>query len=191
MFAEDRRTTRSLLLKNGISSMTTNINIEPVGTTVTLVTTKRRRTKPSGQTMPSPKLQAHTAKDQDVKPWILCIDDDEDFSSALKLRLQTQGYDVVRAFAGDTGYQFAFEFEPAAILLDLNLPNGSGEELLSQLRYHPETAHIPVLVVTGMNEPGLERRLLAAGAHAFFRKPISHASLLEAIQKANNDTSSV
>lgn len=115
------------------------------------------------------------------RPWVLCIDDDEDFTHALKLRLQTHGFDVVRASRGNDGYQFAFEFEPVAVLLDLNLPGESGEELLSQLRFHPETAHIPVMIVTGMNEPGLDRRLLSKGAHAFFRKPVSFPTLMEAV----------
>ncbi|HBE72095.1 MAG TPA: hypothetical protein DDW52_28490 [Planctomycetaceae bacterium] len=170
--------------------MTTNTTTETLKKPAH-TSTRRWKGRSICQHTTRPALNALKSSAQDVKPWILSIDDDEDFSGALKLRLQTQGYDVVRAFAVDTGYQFAFDFEPAAILLDLNLPTGSGEELLSQLRYHPETAHIPILVVTGMNEPGLERRILAAGAYAFFRKPISHTSLLEALQKANNDGSSV
>ena len=112
---------------------------------------------------------------------MLCIDDDDDFTHALKLQLQTQGYDVARASHSKNGYQFAFEFEPIAILLDLNMPGESGEELLSQLRYHPETNHIPVMIITGMNQPGLETRLLNQGAHAFFRKPVSFNTLMDAI----------
>ncbi|MGB7326112.1 MAG: hypothetical protein WBD31_14665, partial [Rubripirellula sp.] len=54
------------------------------------------------------------------RPWLLCIDDDADFLLGLKLKLQTRGYDVVRAHEGMTGYKFAFEFAPVMILLDLH-----------------------------------------------------------------------
>lgn len=162
----------------------TTLNISPIRSSRTLGNKRAFVNSVPLQAVPRPKMHLKLAQERAVKPWILCIDDDEDFSSALKLRLQSQGYDVVRAFSSETGYRCAFELDPEAILLDLNMPNGSGEELLSQLHFHPETAHIPVMVVTGMNEPGLEKRLLDAGAHSFFRKPISHTSLIDAIQQA-------
>lgn len=121
------------------------------------------------------------------RPWVLCIDDDQDFSTGLKLRLQARGYDVIRAFAGMDGYRYAFEFNPAAILLDLHLPNLSGEEVLSQLRFHPSTAHIPVAIVTGMYQPGLEQKMLSLGARDFFRKPVDYARLAEAVDQYSSE----
>lgn len=117
------------------------------------------------------------------RPWILCIDDDQEFSHGLKLTLQSRGYDVVRAFAGMDGYRLAFEIEPVAILLDLHLPNGNGEEILSQLCFHPTTAHIPVAIVTGMREQGLEQRMISQGARAFFNKPIPMHTLVEQVDR--------
>lgn len=117
------------------------------------------------------------------KPWILCVDDDQEFSHGLKLRLQTRGYDVVRAFAGMDGYRYAFEFNPSVILLDLHLPNLSGEEVLSQIRFHPSTAHIPVAIVTGMSKPGLEQKMLSLGANAFFQKPVDFSRLADIVDQ--------
>lgn len=117
------------------------------------------------------------------KPWILCIDDDQEFSHGLKLKLQSRGYDVVRAFAGMDGYRYAFEFEPSAILLDLHLPGVSGEEVLSQLRFHPSTTHIPVVIVTGMYEEGLDQKMRSLGAAEFFRKPVSFDQLVDAVDE--------
>lgn len=128
--------------------------------------------------------RAHDAPAQVIdKPWILCIDDDQEFSHGLKLRLQARGYDVIRAFAGMDGYQYAFEFEPRAILLDLHLPSVSGQEVLSQLRFHPSTAHIPVVVVTGLRKEGLQQQMIALGAADFFQKPVDFDRLMETVDR--------
>ena len=121
------------------------------------------------------------------RPWILCIDDDQEFSHGLKLQFQSRGYDVVRAFAGMDGYRLAFEIEPVAILLDLHLPNGNGEEILSQLCCHPMTSHIPVAIVTGMKEHGLKERLIGMGARDLFEKPISMNKLADAVDRYRNE----
>ena len=147
-------------------------------------TSKLTKHSPAHSPATAPATTSHAATlATATRPWVLCVDDDQEFSLGLKLRLQSRGYDVVRAFEGQHGYQFAFEFEPAAILLDLHLPNGNGEEILSQLVFHPETAHIPVLIVTGLNEIGLEQRMLSQGARGFFRKPVSFQDLADAVDR--------
>ncbi len=121
------------------------------------------------------------------RPWLLCIDDDAEFLLGLKMTLQTRGYDVVRAHEGMEGYKFAFEIDPVMILLDLHMPNTSGEEVLSQLRYHPATSHIPVVIMTGLSEPGLETRLHNLGAYEVFRKPIPFETLADAVDRYLSD----
>ena len=123
------------------------------------------------------------------KPWVLCIDDDQEFSHGLKLKLQSRGYEVVRAFEGMDGYRYAFEFEPSAILLDLHLPNVPGEEVLSQLRFHPSTSHIPVVIVTGLYQDGLEHQLRKLGARDFFRKPVEYNRLIDAVDRYSREQS--
>lgn len=115
------------------------------------------------------------------KPWVLCIDDDEDLTDALRIRLYSRGFEVVRAYTGMTGFRYAFEFEPVAILLDLCMPGASGEEILGRLQRNIVTSQIPTIIMTGKDEPGLKQRLLAAGASDFFRKPIPHDLLVEVV----------
>ncbi|QDT05569.1 Polar-differentiation response regulator DivK [Rubripirellula lacrimiformis] len=117
------------------------------------------------------------------RPWILCIDDDVDFSNGLKWTLQSSGFEVVRAFEGEQGYRFAFDLDPAVILLDLGLPKIGGEEWLAHLTLHPDTSHIPVIIVTAMNEQGLHDRLLSQGAKAVFQKPVSAIALIRKIKQ--------
>lgn len=109
----------------------------------------------------------------------MCIDDDEAFLHGLKLRLESQGYQVVRACEGREGCRIAREMEPTAIILDLCLPGQDGEQILTELRQSHQTDQIPVLVVTGLKEPNLDERVRNAGASQLMSKPINHRKLAE------------
>jgi len=78
-------------------------------------------------------------------PWVLCIDDDSDFSFGLKQRLAEYGVDVLRAFDGMEGYRYAFSSQAQLILLDYEMPNGNGEYVLRRLKENPVTQDIPWL----------------------------------------------
>ena len=60
---------------------------------------------------------------------------------------------------------------PNVALLDLNLPKGSGHELLKAVRSHPLCAHIPVVIVTSSDAPVDRKRATELGASRYFRKP--------------------
>ncbi len=122
------------------------------------------------------------AKDSaDEPPWVLCIDDDPDFSMALKCRLESCGVAVIRAYGGMEGYRLAFTRPASAILLDYNLPDGQGDYILGRLQDNPVTQSIPVILVTGMSDPTLRRRMLNMGAKAFFTKPVDFPRLRDAL----------
>lgn len=110
-------------------------------------------------------------------PWVLCIDDDADFSDALRIRLEEHGVAVARAFNGTAGYRLAFTQPASAILLDYNMPNGQGDYVLNRLKDNPVTRMIPVFIVSGMRDKVLQRRMLAMGATAFLEKPVSFENL--------------
>lgn len=116
-------------------------------------------------------------------PWVLCIEDDQDFSLALQLRLEQRGVSVVRSMEGRGGIRAANQGPVSAILLDYNLPNGRGDFVLKRLKANPKTEHIPVIVVSGQKTEGLEKELLHLGAERFFSKPIKFDTLFEELQK--------
>jgi CheY-like chemotaxis protein len=68
---------------------------------------------------------------------------------------------------------------PDIILLDLNLPDLQGEEVLNELKADPATAAIPVIVLSADASRGVIHRLLAGGAFAYLTKPIELAELGE------------
>ena len=110
-------------------------------------------------------------------PWVLSIDDDADFSDALRVRLEEHGVAVARAFNGMEGYRMAFTSPASAILLDYNMPNGQGDYVLDRLKNNPVTKDIPVIVLTGTKDKMVERRMMAMGAAGYFHKPVDFVEL--------------
>lgn len=116
------------------------------------------------------------------KPWVLSIEDDDDFALAMRLRLQELGIQVIRAAAGMEGYRRAFIEAPRAIVLDYELPQGNGDYVLRRLKESPATCDIPVIVLTGRRDASIERQMRALGASEFLTKPLDWTRLRSALQ---------
>ena len=85
------------------------------------------------------------------------------------------------AVQGRRGFDLAREHRPDMILLDLNLPDVSGEQVLNQLRADPQTQTIPVVVVTADASEGQADRFLTLGASAYVTKPFEVDEVLDVI----------
>jgi len=107
----------------------------------------------------------------DMRPWVLHVDDDAQFRDVVRLRLEASGFRVVSAFDGTAGIREAFTQTVSAIILDYEMPNGHGDYVLGRLKNNPVTKDIPVIVLTGVKDKFLERRLISQGASKFFNKP--------------------
>jgi DNA-binding response OmpR family regulator len=135
-----------------------------------------------GRTASSATLRGPHRRESDEPPWVICIEDDEDFSMALKLRLEAHGVAVVRAFDGTAGYRAAFTHPASAILLDYNLPDGQGDYVLRRLKENPVTAEIPVIVLTGNSSTAVRRQMFNLGADAYLTKPLDFADLMDVLE---------
>ena len=109
---------------------------------------------------------------------VLCVDDDPNVSESIARAFARHGVEVLRAFHGMQGLWLAANEKPDAIVLDLAMPKGRGEEILQCLKRNGETAHIPVIVLTGKGDPGLRRRMERLGADRFLAKPTPADALL-------------
>lgn len=76
---------------------------------------------------------------------------------------------------------------PSLIVLDLRLPDADGLGVCSQLVDSPETCTIPVIILSGLEDPEVVRRCRAAGCQYFLRKPYDPNVLLVLIRQAIRD----
>ena len=105
---------------------------------------------------------------------VLIVEDDVHFSKILYDIAREHGFKAITATKGDTGLALAHEFKPQAIILDLHLPSMSGWTVLSRLKRHPQTRHIPVHVISVEDERGKAMQL---GAFAYLTKPVEKSNL--------------
>lgn len=114
--------------------------------------------------------------------FIAVLDDEPQMRKALQRLLSTHGFQV-------EDYASAFDFvekqtsHPAdCLILDLHMPEINGFDVLADLGSKGQ--HLPVVVITGQDDPGTEERVRQLGASAFLRKPVDELALLEAIRTA-------
>ena len=112
---------------------------------------------------------------------VLVVDDEHDFSKALKIRLKTRGYDVVLAYDSLQAILIANQEKPDLIILDIIIPGENGFIVTERLKQSQATRHIPILFLTGI--PGGEGRALKLGSSGYIMKPYHPEKLLETIQK--------
>jgi PAS domain S-box-containing protein len=94
------------------------------------------------------------------------------------------GVELLTALQGGIGLELARSQRPAAILLDLNLGDIDGQAILHSLKADPDTAGIPVIVVSADATPGQIQRLLDDGAFDYATKPIQVTKFLAALDRA-------
>lgn len=116
---------------------------------------------------------------------VLVVDDDLDTLNLLRTALRAQGLQVQTTTRGERALRLAQESPPALILLDLKLPGMDGYQVLKELKQHPRTANIPVVVMTGFADPadGVPPEIEALGALRFLTKPFFIEELVEEISR--------
>jgi signal transduction histidine kinase/CheY-like chemotaxis protein len=116
--------------------------------------------------------------DRTGAPQVLVIEDDPGAAELLRLYLEAAGYAVAVTPSGLEGLAWAVELRPAAIVLDILLPDTDGWDVLQRLKRDPRTLAVPVLVVSVIDDRPLG---LALGAVDYFVKPVARESLLDAL----------
>ena len=116
----------------------------------------------------------------ETRPLIAVLDDEPKFCRALARLLKTYGFDVVTFTHGEEFLAACASRLPNCLLLDLHMPDPNGFEILERVAAWP----MPVLVVTGHDQPGNAERVRDLGALGYFLKPVKETQLLAAINAA-------
>jgi DNA-binding response OmpR family regulator len=102
---------------------------------------------------------------------LLIADDDRVLTHLLSARLRAKGWNVTIAFDAMQAMMFAMRTTPDIILLDINMPGGTGIEALKKLKVSTRTSQIPVVVLTGSVDAAEEPKIRDLGAAGFMMKP--------------------
>lgn len=94
--------------------------------------------------------------DEKEKPIILLVDDDDDFSEIISLKLEKSGFSVFRAKNGADGIQQARKLFPNLVLLDVEMPVLNGIQTLAQMQSDPELKKLKVVFLTNYGDPEKE-----------------------------------
>lgn len=115
------------------------------------------------------------------KESILIAEDDQVTVRVLSGRLRASGFHVLVAFDAIQAFMLAQRHQPAAVILDIQMPGGTGVEVLTRIKSSAKTCQIPVLVVTGSIEAEREASVRELGADEFFLKPVNFEDLHRAL----------
>jgi CheY-like chemotaxis protein len=104
---------------------------------------------------------------------VLIVEDDSDWRLLLSMIVRRSGYDAISATNGSQAVALAALKHPDLILMDLGLPEMSGDEATAQIKGNPSTKDIPVVVQTAFGSGPVSKRALEVGAAEIMQKPIS------------------
>ena len=114
---------------------------------------------------------------------ILVAEDDPDIRELVTTRLTLAGYRTSFAADGATALQSIIHSRPSAVVLDINMPNLSGFDVLQRLRREPSLGRIPVLVLTARGSSQDVRDALKLGAKDYLAKPFDDQELLRRVNR--------
>ena len=117
----------------------------------------------------------------------LVIEDNENNMELMTFILETNGYKTIRANNGQQGIELALKEKPDFILLDIQLPDIMGTEVLQIIRESEKGHNIPIIAVTSYAMAGDRERLLTAGCNGYIEKPIDPLVVVDQIKKVIGD----
>ena len=121
----------------------------------------------------------------------LVVDDEFHIVQVVSIKLKNNGFDVVTAENGSDGYELASETLPDIIVSDYQMPIMSGVEMIQKLRQNPETAHIPVIMLTARGFAIEDDQKEQLKVSACLSKPFSPREVLQTIEDVLKEDATV
>jgi chemosensory pili system protein ChpA (sensor histidine kinase/response regulator) len=114
-------------------------------------------------------------------PTILTVDDSQLIRKIVIRALRTYKCRVIEAEDGDIGLKAAADHRPDLIILDQNMPNMEGFEMLKHLRVHPKIKSTKVIMLTSNSTPEFVREAVALGVRDYIVKPFEDSKFVEKV----------
>jgi diguanylate cyclase (GGDEF)-like protein len=121
---------------------------------------------------------------EEARPTVLIVDDSQDVHRLLKVRLKNEELDFISANDGLEGVSLAQERQPSLIILDLDMPQMDGLSVLRRLKELPQTQHIPIIVLSGLQSPQDKVQAFDLGAIDYVTKPFELTELRVRVRSA-------
>jgi DNA-binding response OmpR family regulator len=115
-------------------------------------------------------------------PQIMVVDDDQDTVAILAHHLRREGFVPIEANSGAQCLKLVHENEVDVILLDLMMPEMDGFEVVQALRDNPETAEIPIIMITARDDLDARAEGMRLGVSDFLAKPVFRRQLASRIR---------
>jgi DNA-binding response OmpR family regulator len=103
---------------------------------------------------------------------ILVVDDEPDLLRLIGFALELEGYQIVTAVNGNSALQKVQSEQPDLVILDVMLPDMSGVEVCQRLRARPESANLPIMMLSARAQVADKVKALQAGADEYITKPV-------------------
>jgi DNA-binding response OmpR family regulator len=113
---------------------------------------------------------------------VLFVDDDVMTLQMLSMAAKGAGFTVISEISAESGFEAAVALRPDVIVLDYNMPEKNGVELLKEIRAHSEIATTPVIMLTASPNTEIKDAFLAAGGQQYITKPIELENFFEVIR---------
>lgn len=114
---------------------------------------------------------------------VLLIEDEPNIAEALSFLLSREGLSVATHSDGEDAAEVAHREQPDLVILDVMLPNKSGFDILRELRAAPDTAQVPVMMLTAKGQDKDRTRAQDAGANLFMTKPFSNEDIVSSVKR--------
>jgi CheY-like chemotaxis protein len=114
---------------------------------------------------------------------VLIVDDEPHVIHVVKFKLEESGIDVVIATNGRAAFDIACRIKPDLVVTDFQMPGGSGLELATRLRKHPDTSHIPLIMLTARGHLAPLSELAGTNVRSLLAKPFSPRNLLSKVNE--------
>jgi len=121
-------------------------------------------------------------RENTARETILIIEDDTDIQELVQYNLERQGYKVITANDGESGFKAAVQRPPDLVILDIMLPGIDGLTVCRRLRENNDTRHLPILMLTARGEESDIVIGLELGADDYVTKPFSPKELVARVR---------